>query len=416
VARGDYLAMVGSARIGEQELRAMGDEFGFRELLKRTEEWLDYSEQRMVAVLQRLPAGEATASATHDPYPGAEDGIPVQAHVRVDPEAARVQIDLRENPDSFPCGLNLSEACARTAAMIGLFNSLPENVPTNAGSLRRIDVQLRRGCVVGIPEHPTSCSVATTNVADRVTSSVQMAMATIADGLGMAEPGPFGAPSAAVISGRDQRFGGAPFVNQIFLILTGGAGGPQNDGWLTICHAGNGGMLFVDSVEIDELAFPLLVREQRIEADTEGAGRFRGAPSARIEYGPTTGDLDLVYASDGFKFAAAGIAGGLPGATSLQHCRRGETLEALPGHGQVRLAPGETIIVRTAAGGGYGPPTERELWRVARDVTEGWVTRERAREVYRVVIDGHGTIDAEATRALREPAADRSSAHADFSA
>lgn len=200
------------------------------------------------------------------------------------------------------------------------------------------------------------------------------------------------------------------------MILTGGTGGQQNDGWLTICHAGNGGMLFVDSVEIDELAFPRLVREQRIEADTEGAGRFRGAPSARIEYGPTTGGLDLVYASDGFKFAGAGIAGGPP---------RGDVATASsPGRdagGARRSRPGlagsgETIIVRTATGGGYGPRTERELWRVARDVTEGWVTRERAREVYGVVIDGHGNIDAEATQAPREPAAGRSSPHADFSA
>ena len=61
--RGDYLAMVGSARIGEQELLAMGEEFGFDELLTRTEEWLDYSEQRMIATLRRLRAGEATASA-----------------------------------------------------------------------------------------------------------------------------------------------------------------------------------------------------------------------------------------------------------------------------------------------------------------------------------------------------------------
>ena len=326
----------------------------------------------------------------------------MKARVRLDSGSARVTIDLRDNPDSFPCGLNLSEACSRTAAMIGLFNSLPENVPTNAGSLRRIEVLLRRGCVVGVPEHPTSCSVATTNVADRVTSSVQRAIATISDGLGMAEPGPFGAPSAAVVSGNDRRLGGAPFVNQIFLILTGGAGGPQNDGWLTICHAGNGGMLFVDSVEIDELGFPLIVHEQRIEADTEGAGRFRGAPSARVEYGPTAGDLDLVYASDGFKFAAAGIRGGLAGATSQQHRRRRDTLEALPGQGHVRLAPGETIVVRTAAGGGYGPPSEREPWRVARDVSEGWVTPQRARDVYGVVFDEHGRVDLAATRAERE--------------
>ena len=34
--------------------------------------------------------------------------------------------------------------------------------------------------------------------------------------------------SAAVISGRDPRNGDEPFVNQLFLALTGGAGRPRD--------------------------------------------------------------------------------------------------------------------------------------------------------------------------------------------
>jgi N-methylhydantoinase B len=400
--RGDYLAMVGAARIGERELLQIADELGFDELEACCAEWLDYSEQRMIAALRRLPAGEATASATHDPSPGAPEGIPVTARVHVDPVGAHVEIDLRENPDCYPCGLNLSEACARTSALIGVFNSLPDRIPTNAGSLRRIDVHLRRGCVVGIPEHPTSVSVATTNVADRLTSCVQMAFAQIADDLGMAEAGPFGAPSAAVISGTDHRAGGAPFVNQIFLPLTGGPGGPHNDGWLTLCHAGNGGMLFIDSVEVDELNFPLLVREQRIAPDSEGAGRWRGAPSALVEYGPLEGELELIYASDGFLNPAEGVLGGLPGARSLQYLRRKDgRCDPLPGQGQLVLRAGETVVVLTAAGGGFGPPRLRETKAVAHDVAEGWISDLRAREVYGVVIGPDGVVKQSETEQLR---------------
>jgi N-methylhydantoinase B len=400
--RGDYLAMVGAGRIGERELLALGEEIGFETLARYGAAWLDYSEQRMADAIAKLPAGTAAASATHDATAGAPEGIPVTAAVAVDPAAGVVEVDLRDNPDTYPCGLNLSEACSRTAAMIGVFNSVPDAVPTNAGSLRRVRVHLREGCVVGIPRHPTSTSVATTNVADRVTSSVQRAIAAIGDGLGMAEPGPFGAPSAAVISGRDRRDDDAPFVNQIFLMLTGGAGGPYNDGWLTICHAGNGGMLFVDSVEVDELNFPILVREQRIEPDTEGAGEFRGAPSARVEYGPLVGDLRLVYAGDGHINPAAGVRGGRGGAASDQHLRRADgALEQLAGQGEAELREGETIVVRTAAGGGYGAPEARAPERVAHDVREGWVSAERAREVYRVALAADGTVDRQATDALR---------------
>ena len=100
-----------------------------------------------------------------------------------------IEVDATDNPDCFENGLNLSEACARSAPMVGVFNSIDHTVPKNEGSFRRIRVNLREDCAVGVPRHPTSCSVATTNLADRVANPVQCALAELADGLGLAEAG-----------------------------------------------------------------------------------------------------------------------------------------------------------------------------------------------------------------------------------
>ena len=163
--RGDYLASVGAARIGEREIFAMAEEYGWDILHAFSRQWLDYSEKAMVAAIRRAPSGVANATSTHDQVPGApKDGITIKAEVTIDSENAMVDIDLRENPDVMTCGLNLSEACARTAAMMGVFYSLEDTVPTNAGSFRRIRVHLRDGCIVGGGKHPTSMSVATTNL------------------------------------------------------------------------------------------------------------------------------------------------------------------------------------------------------------------------------------------------------------
>src|SRR3546814_11657803 len=153
------------------------------------------------------------------------------------------------------CGLNLSEACARTAAMVGVFNAIYHTVPKNAGAVRRIDVLLREGCVVGIPKHPTSCSAATTNVADRVANSVQASMANISADIGLAECGASSPPAAAVISGVDPA-DGKPFINQVFLGRTCGAASAQADAWWTVGHVGNAGMCFLDSVELAEMRLP----------------------------------------------------------------------------------------------------------------------------------------------------------------
>jgi N-methylhydantoinase B len=76
-------------------------------------------------------------------------------------------------------------------------------------------------------------------------------------------------------------------------------------------------------------------------------------------------------------------------------------LHPQPASAGVELAPGQTIVSVSSGGGGYGPPWQRDPERVAHDVREGWVSRERAREVYGVEVDERGEVVVEATRERR---------------
>lgn len=403
--RGDFLAMLGSARIGESELLAIGEELGWDMIEAFQQQWLDYSEGRMAAAIAKMPAGSGYAVSTHDPIPGTpRDGVPVNARVVVDPVSQTIEVDLRDNLDSLPCGLNLSEACARTSALIGVFNSIDPNVPKNAGAFRRVNLKLRENCVVGIPRHPTSCSVATTNIADRVSSAVQLAIAGIGDGVGMAEIGAGLGASSGVVSGLDPRSGKA-FINQMFLGATAGAASPGNDAWLTYLHGGNGGLCFIDSIELDEVYQPLVIRERSLVLDSEGAGRTRGAPSLYVEFETDGCDVDVAYVCDGVTNAPAGVRGGLAGggATQSIHASDG-TVRELDRATVARLRAGETLRSVTTGGGGYGPPFERQIERVRHDVVEGWISSARARETYGVEIDADGKVDEEATAILRSSA------------
>jgi N-methylhydantoinase B len=68
----------------------------------------------------------------------------------------------------------------------------------------------------------------------------------------------------------------------------------------------------------------------------------------------------------------------------------------------LELEPGDIVSYRTCGGGGYGPPHAREPERVLRDVREGKVSLDRARQLYGVAIDPLGwTIDAAETARLR---------------
>lgn len=403
--KGDFLAMIGSARIGEREVLALGKEVGWDKLEVFCDQWFDYSESRMAARLAQVPAGTASASSTHDPIPGTPpEGVKINATVTAQPSEGRIEIDLTQNIDALPCGLNLSEACTRSAVLIAVFNGIGGDIPRNAGSFRRVGIKLREGAIAGIPRHPTSCSVSTTNVADRVTHAVALSIAQLGDGFGTAEFGAFLPPSSAVVSGTDPRTG-QPFVNQIFLGCTTGGATPAEDCWLTYLHVGNGGMCFIDSVELDELYQPLIVTDRRIIRDTEGAGWHIGAPSLQVEFGPLGGEVDVAYVSDGRLNPPRGARGGGGGGHADQFRRKVDgSTEQLEAATTVTLAPGETIISICCGGGGYGDPKTRSPDRVCQDVIDGWVSPERARAIYGVAITAPNAVDEQATARLRQQA------------
>ena len=383
---GDYLALLGSARVGERSIKLLAEEIGWDRMDAFVRAWFDYSEGLMAEAISRLPEGEITVTSCHDAFERVPEGIAVKVGIKVG--GGYIDVDLTDNVDCQPCGLNTTEATARSAAMLGVFNALNGCAPSNAGSFRRLRVHVRENCVVGIPRHPASCSVATCNLPDRIGNAVQRGLAELADGHGLAEIGMSQPLSAGVISGRDPRHGDEPFVDQLLLGWSGGAGGPAADGWLTMGGIGDAGVLQRDSVELDELRFPIRVETQRIVPDTEGAGRRRGAPAVEATIRATDGEFDVVFLSDGTVNAPLGARGGMAGAPARQAIQRGDgPVQELGVAGRLTLRQGDAIISRCCGGGGYGDPERRELERVLADVQEGLISRARARDVYGVELD-----------------------------
>ena len=404
---GDHLAGIGAARIGELRLKGLCEKYGLETIRSFIREWFDYSERRIAEAIARLPSGTLVGETTHDPYPGAPDGIPLRVTISIDAAAGRIEVDLRDNPDNYPNGLNESAACARNNAVTGVFNSIDPDIPHNAGSFRRISVLLREGCVAGIPRFPHSCSMATTNVGDRIVSMTQAAFAGIGDGFGLAEGAGGQGISFAVVSGLDSRRGGAPYVNQIFLGGSGGPGGPEADGWPTYLSPVVAALLYHDSTELDEQKYAFHVYEKRLIPDSEGAGRHRGGLGTRAVYGPKDLPLTVVYTVEGHFNPPRGVRGGLPGspADAGQFDAQGNRVE-IPLVAAIEVLPGGRAVSVTSGGGGYGDPLERDPALVLEDVLEGWVSHARARDIYGVLLvdapAGQLSIDAGGTSAQRE--------------
>lgn len=401
--KGDYLAMIAAGRIGEKELLLIGDEIGWNRLNVFINKWFDYSEKKMRDAIKKIPSGNITVFTKHDPFPGLpKGGLKINVNLLVDNKKGNISIDLRKNPDNLACGLNLTEATSKSGAMTGIFNSIDHTVPPNAGSFRCVSILLREGCIVGIPKHPYSCSLGTSNICDRLENAVVQAFAKLGEGFGMAECGPLLPPATGVISGYDERKKES-FVNEIFLYHTGAGASPEADGWLTLTGMGSAGLCLLDSVELDELRFPLKVYRQQIQKNSEGAGRRRGSPGAFVEFGPFNSNIKVAYASDGSIYPANGVRGGGKASKAKQYkLDKNGVKTQLPLVHEVELFKDERIVSITQPGGGYGHPFERELDRVKKDFDEGWISKNRAFNVYGVKFFKNGEIDSESTKIKRE--------------
>ena len=411
---GDFLAAVGSARIGERRVKQVVERYGVEAIKAFVKEWLDYSERVMDQAIRKLPAQRLHAGGKHDPIPGLPDGVEVNVTVDVEPEQGRVVFDLRENPDCIPFGLNVSEYCARGGCTIALLNCLEDDVPRNAGSFRRVEVLLREGSIAGGLVEPYSASVSTTNVLNRIINAAQSAFCQLGEGQGLAEGAGAMGVGFAVFSGTYPS--GEPYVSEFVIGNNGGPASPHCDGWITYAMPDCSKTIYIDSVEMLERTYPLQFRSLRLLADSGGAGRLRGGPASEVIYGPRSTPLRVFYMADYARHPAKGVRGGLPGtAASAHEVAADGTEKQVEAIGDSLLAPGEWIRGVEAGGGGYGDPLAREPEAVLSDVLERWVSPQAAREVYGVVLTQQGAgggaaaadgaagfaLDLPATEALR---------------
>lgn len=383
---GDFLAGIGSARIAEQRLKEVCAKYGKDTIKTFIRAWLDYSEQRMVNAVRAIPKAKLKRDGRHDSLPFLPEGIPLTVDITIDPDDARVTIDLTENIDNLDCGLNQSEATTISSVMAGLFNSLQSDVPRNSGSFRRVEMKLRHGAVSGKPRYPHSCSVATTNVSDRMINLTGLAFADLGDGHGLAEGGCGLGVGMSVFSGTDHRNGEA-FVNQVHLCMASGPASPSADGWVTYGLPVVAGLMYRDSVEIDELKHPIEVKRLALVPGSGGAGRHRGAPACMIEFGIKAPTMTMIFPGDGQENAPRGAQGGQDGSLAERWIVRanGEA-EKLQNAANVTIMKGDLVRGRESSGGGYGSPLLRDPERVLRDVTERYETVARASDVYGVVL------------------------------
>jgi N-methylhydantoinase B len=195
---------------------------------------------------------------------------------------------------------------------------------------------------------------------------------------------------------------GRPFLSRE--VLGGGSGGRYyadgNDAIHIVPDSRN------QPAEFTETRFPLLVEKLALRMDSGGAGKRRGGLGYEKHYRALV-DCRTIVTADRVRLGCYGLNGGKAGRPFCVTVDTEGAARDLGGlvDGEPVLA-GHVVRVLTTGGGGWGDPLEREPELVARDVSEGKVSRIAAHNDYGVVLVeaanlGEFDIDAPRTEKLR---------------
>ncbi len=389
---GDFVAGVGSTRVGERRLLGLAEKYGVEQIEQFVDEWMAYGSRRMAEEIKTLPEGTYENETTLDPLPFAPNGVTVKIKLTIDHGAEEIVVDLQDNPDQFEAGINLTEATTKASVMEGIFWCLDPTLPHNSGAFERFKFKLREGSVTGVPVPPVGTSVATDFTADRMASCAIALMAKIDPDKGGGEGG-YVNWGDAVLSGKDYRHNDAPYVDQLIVpgVLAGGGPGVKgHDGWVTWMMGACMGNSWATSVELWEKNYPHIIEcGAQIVPDSAGAGEYNGGPGGRVVTRARGNSTLAAGFGDGREFPPKGVLGGESGSPNrgfiLDEAHR--RIEELSLVGIYEIQAGYALEGIIAGGGGFGDPLDRDPEFVRRDVRRGWVTAEKASETYGVVLD-----------------------------
>jgi N-methylhydantoinase B len=391
---GDIQSEIACNQLGSRRLAAMMDEFGLSDLVELGEEILGHSHRVSLEAIRRLPFGTWHNSMTID---GLDAPIELKAALTVHENG--IDVDFAGTSGIVDRGINVPLCYTEAYSSFGIKCIVMPSVPNNAGSLATIRVTAPENSILNA-RHPAPVQGRGTvgqMLPDVMFGCLQHAVGGRVPAEGTSclwnlnmtgGPGRVDA-SPAVLAGA------TPFTATGF--HSGGTGArPSQDGLSATAFPS--GVRNVP-VEVTESVAPVMIRRKEYRVDSGGPGAFRGGLGQVMEVESAEGKpftLNMNY--DRVRFPARGREGGSPGAAGAVRLGSGKEL---PGKGRITVPAGDTVIIAMPGGGGFGDPHARELDRVAKDVADGFVTREAARDVYAAAIDPTGTVDAEASARLR---------------
>ncbi|MDQ4119139.1 MAG: hydantoinase B/oxoprolinase family protein [Actinomycetota bacterium] len=402
---GDMQAQAEATRLAEREIQRLCQKYGVDVIRAAFAEVQDYVEEVTRSRVGALADGvwETEDYIDQDPRLG-EGMIPVKIKMTI--EGDSVHYDLSGSHPSISTMLNATFGGSFAAIVAGTKMQFPD-IPLNSGFYRVVTVDLGdEGSVVNAI-WPTPCAGFCSGPFEKIMNSVFEIWSKILPERAMACTFNL---EYLLVGGRDERHPDRPYFMWYDWMVGGWGARNGRDGWGATGPV-FGVQLGTQPFEGQERLAPVLTTGHELVPDSGGPGTWRGGLGA--EKGGTLYAATrtvMSYCCDRERSVTWGLWGGLPSIPHGVWLNKGTDEQRYLGSifSGEPIDPGDVFTRPSAGGGGMGDPLLRPVPQVVEDVIDGYVTVERARKDYGVVVTEIDAeiceyeADLEATAATRE--------------
>ncbi len=365
---GDLWAGIAAVRVGKRRVLELADRYGTATLRQAMADYMDFGERLSLQGLRDLPKGIFEVEEQQ------ETGDVWRARIEIRDDA--FVVDLRDNPDQSRGPYNLSRDGALIAATMIFKSVTGPGTVCNGGALRPLRVLTRPGSVFEpLPPAPHGFYFETRiRLHDLLWRCLAHALPH------MLPAGHFSSICATVLGGVH------PDTGRHYTIVE-----PQVGGWgacvdrdgVNAMFSGVHGETYNCPAEISEARHGLIVERLELNPEPGGEGRFRGGRGIRAEYRIRAESAFLTVGFSRTRIPPWGMACGGEGTPNYVEVERpsGDTERFAMVTG-AKLQQGDLVRIVTGNAGGYGDPRLRAAGQVAEDISNGFLSPERARVIY----------------------------------
>ena len=374
---GDIRSQIAANHVCTEKIIQMLEDNRLENLDDLADEVIGRTEKSLREAIGKVPDGVYRAEGVVEQMEGRAD-IVIKAAIEV--KGSDIIVDLEGSSPQVDWGGNVVYNFTYAYVHMAVKSMFDPYIPNNDGCARPITLKIPEGTVVNC-KFPAAVA-ARMQIGHFMTEIIYRALAKAVPNQVIAASG--GTPATMnVFYGR--RKDGKPWHSVI--IRGGGMGASAStDGHYVSIFPANGANT---PVEIFESDTPLIVEKRELLTDSGGPGKTKGGLGRRVvfripddEYAPMP-PVNLGIQSGRYRYSPEGLFGGKHGAKARF------LVSGQPGNpfGLSRMKPGDVIIMDAAGGGGFGDPLDRDPEMVREDVIQGYVSLEKAKEDYGVVID-----------------------------